>query len=105
MKVVMRGDPAQMRRQLACGLPPELRYRFRTERGALRGVLAHFRALALDPRALLLGKQFGMTAGPPLWNGDAHGSVRPDANNISPRPRMSDEFHERITIVLGTDSE
>ena len=99
-EAVMCRQAQQLRRQLARGLPSQLRERFRrVGRGARAGVL-NLRALPLNPGALLLGKQLGVAAGSPSRKGDADASVRPDTYHVSSCPGMADEFHETITIVL-----
>ncbi len=105
LQVVIRRQTKQMRRQLAGSLPAQILDGLGRQSGTLCRVLLHFRPLALYPGTLLLGEKLGMTHGSPSRNGDADASVRPDANDISPGSRMPDEFHERITIVPGMDSE
>lgn len=93
-------EAQQLGRQLARGLPSQLRKSLgRVRLGARAGIL-NPRALPLNPGALLLGKQLGVPAGSPSRKGDTDASVRPDTYHVSSCPGMADEFHETITIVL-----
>ena len=94
------GQAQQLARELTDGPLPQLLDSLRAMGRRLRGPFQGLSALTLDPRAVLLGKQLRMAAGPPSRKCDADSSVRPDANHISSGFGMTDEIHERITIVL-----
>lgn len=100
MEAVVLGQMQQAHGELARGLSPQLFDGVRTIGGGLGGPLQSLRALALDPRALLLGKQLGVAAGSPSRKGDPDSSVRADADDITSGCGMADEIHERINIVL-----
>ena len=100
----MLGQAEQMHGQLASGPAAQLLHSIRSVSGVRGGTFLYSGPLALNPGALLLGKQLSMATGSPPWNGDANASVWANANDISPGPRMTDEFHETITIVLRHES-
>lgn len=100
MEAVMPGQAQQVRGQLAGGLSPQLLDGLRAMSGGLYGPFQGLRALTLDPRAVLLGKQLGVAAGSPPRKSDADSSVGPDTDHIASGCRMADEIHERIAIVL-----
>jgi len=62
VKTMMLSKAQQLRGKLAGCLPPQLLDGVRTVGGRLRGPFERLRALTLDPRAVLLGKQLGMAA-------------------------------------------
>lgn len=100
LKSMMFGEPQQVDGQLARGLPAQLLDGLGTVGRSMCGELADMRPLTLDPGTLQLREQLGVAAGSPSRNGDTDTSVGAHPDNITPGPRMADEIHERITIVL-----
>ena len=100
LKTVMLGQAEQVRGKFARGLAAQLFHSLGRVSETPRRAFLNLCPLALNPGALLLGKQLGVAAGSPPRNCDADTSVRPYANDISPGPRMADEFHETTVIVL-----
>ena len=99
-QTMMRGEAAQLLRQLAGRLPTEFSDCFRPVPDAVRATFAYLRPLPLNPGPLLFGEQLGMSAGSPSRNGDTNTSVGPYPYDVASSGRMADEIHERITIVL-----
>ena len=100
MESVMLSQAPQVRGELARGLSPQLRDGVGAIRWGLGGSFQGLRALTLDPRAVLLGKQLGVLAGSPSRKGDTDSSVGAHPDHIASGCGMADEIHERITIVL-----
>jgi hypothetical protein len=91
--------------QLATRLFPEFFYGVRGMGNGIVLALQHPGFLTVDPGALRLDEELSVPARAPSGYRHPDGAIGTNTDHVTAGTWMADEFHGRINIVVGTDSE